>query len=423
MAPRVLTRRELHDLVWSKPLRDVAAELGISDVGLAKACKRHEVPRPEQGYWNKIHAGKPVKKAAFVEVDDARADRIELGGSLSQLPAEARVEIEGKRAQAKALAPISSVPPRAAATELQKSVEPTIRALRKSKPDATGALRTSGAGLCSVEVAPASVERIASILADLAGALEARGLSIKPTDTGVAIPRGKDLVLFSIREKTRRQTHEPTQAEIDAEARRQRKRQQYFSGARRDLEMSGLFDRTYPEFDIVHTGALVLELEGYDRGMRRSGADGKSQAVEKLIDSIVTGIDAILTLRRVEREQREERERRWNELCRRRDLATKRKEPERQRLDYWRQLTRTQREIDLLRRWIRENQISEGEVAADSVLRMLGWARARLGALEDNVSLENVDRLLKSRNLFPEVDDLLDPLGEPPDQPQYAWQL
>ena len=47
--PKVLTRRKLYDLVWARPMRDVAAELGISDVGLAKVCKRHRVPKPERG--------------------------------------------------------------------------------------------------------------------------------------------------------------------------------------------------------------------------------------------------------------------------------------------------------------------------------------------------------------------------------------
>lgn len=48
-APIIFTRRELYDLVWSKPMRDLAAELGISDVGLAKVCDRHRVPKPERG--------------------------------------------------------------------------------------------------------------------------------------------------------------------------------------------------------------------------------------------------------------------------------------------------------------------------------------------------------------------------------------
>jgi hypothetical protein len=34
----------------------------ISDVGLAKVCKRHHIPRPPPGYWAKLAAGKTVQK-------------------------------------------------------------------------------------------------------------------------------------------------------------------------------------------------------------------------------------------------------------------------------------------------------------------------------------------------------------------------
>jgi hypothetical protein len=83
--PIILSRRELYDLVWSKPMRDVAAEFGISDVGLSKVCERHRVPRPAQGHWNKINAGKPVKQTLFVETDDPSVNRVEIRGGLSQV--------------------------------------------------------------------------------------------------------------------------------------------------------------------------------------------------------------------------------------------------------------------------------------------------------------------------------------------------
>jgi len=41
-----LTREELYERVWQKPIREVAAELGISDVGLAKACRKSNIPLP-----------------------------------------------------------------------------------------------------------------------------------------------------------------------------------------------------------------------------------------------------------------------------------------------------------------------------------------------------------------------------------------
>jgi hypothetical protein len=428
MAPVILTRRELYDLIWSKPLRDVAADLGISDVGLSKVCERHRVPRPEQGYWNKVNAGKPAKKSIFVDVDDISINRVQINGALSQLPEEARNQIEKARAQRKAMtaatAPQLKTPPAAEPpAQLHKAVELTIRTLRKAKPDTIGTVRTSGAGFCHVEISAASVERVAAFLDGVARVLESRDLFIQATESGVAIPRGRDSVTFSLKEKTRRQKHEPTAQDLEAEAKRERRKQQYWAGTRRDIDTSSIFERAYPEFDTVQTGALVFEVEGYDRGMRRSWADGKSQTVETLIDSVVTGIDAILTLRRVEREQREERDRQWNELCRRRDLAKRRIDRERQRLSYWRKIARTQREIEMLRRWMARDQLEGGDAVAGNVRRMATWIQARLTTLEESIAVDNVDRLLASRNLFPEVDDLIDPLGEPPEEPQYPWQM
>jgi hypothetical protein len=55
MAETRLSRAELYMRIWDKPLRSVASELGISDVGLAKMCKRNGIPTPPQGY----HLRKP----------------------------------------------------------------------------------------------------------------------------------------------------------------------------------------------------------------------------------------------------------------------------------------------------------------------------------------------------------------------------
>lgn len=52
-----MKRSELYEKVWSIPVTKLAKELGISDVGLAKVCRRHAVPIPPRGYWAKIKAG------------------------------------------------------------------------------------------------------------------------------------------------------------------------------------------------------------------------------------------------------------------------------------------------------------------------------------------------------------------------------
>jgi hypothetical protein len=57
-----LTRQELYDLVWSEPVYKVAERYGISGVAFAKKCRNFGIPLPERGYWNRLQAGKKVRK-------------------------------------------------------------------------------------------------------------------------------------------------------------------------------------------------------------------------------------------------------------------------------------------------------------------------------------------------------------------------
>ena len=55
-----LTRQQLHDLVWDRPMTKLAKEFGLSDVALHKICRKFRVPTPPVGYWAKKAYGKPV---------------------------------------------------------------------------------------------------------------------------------------------------------------------------------------------------------------------------------------------------------------------------------------------------------------------------------------------------------------------------
>jgi hypothetical protein len=55
-----LKRGDLYELVWTAPVSEVAARIGISDVGLAKACRRADIPLPSRGYWARVSAGQPI---------------------------------------------------------------------------------------------------------------------------------------------------------------------------------------------------------------------------------------------------------------------------------------------------------------------------------------------------------------------------
>jgi integrase len=70
--PRVyrISRRDLYELIWSEPVTTLAQRFGISDVGLAKVCRRSGIPAPPRGYWAKIAAGDSIPRPALPERAD-----------------------------------------------------------------------------------------------------------------------------------------------------------------------------------------------------------------------------------------------------------------------------------------------------------------------------------------------------------------
>jgi len=57
-----LTRQELYDRVWAEPVYTLAKEFGLSNVGLGKACRRHNIPVPPRGYWARKSAGQKMRQ-------------------------------------------------------------------------------------------------------------------------------------------------------------------------------------------------------------------------------------------------------------------------------------------------------------------------------------------------------------------------
>jgi len=61
---RFWNRDSLYEEVWATPMSKVAQKYGISDVGLAKVCRKL-APVPGRGYWAKKDAGQAVEKIAL----------------------------------------------------------------------------------------------------------------------------------------------------------------------------------------------------------------------------------------------------------------------------------------------------------------------------------------------------------------------
>ena len=74
---------QLYDLVWSKPMRELAAEAGLSDVGLAKYFRNLGIPLPPRGYWAKKAAGRAPDPPAPPERGPGEWGRISVSGWLA----------------------------------------------------------------------------------------------------------------------------------------------------------------------------------------------------------------------------------------------------------------------------------------------------------------------------------------------------
>lgn len=71
MAVITLTREQLYERVWQTPSLHLRKEFGLSDVGLAKLCKRHKVTKPSLGYWARKSAGGKPKVTPLPVCNDS----------------------------------------------------------------------------------------------------------------------------------------------------------------------------------------------------------------------------------------------------------------------------------------------------------------------------------------------------------------
>ncbi|OFW56053.1 MAG: hypothetical protein A2133_12385 [Actinobacteria bacterium RBG_16_64_13] len=60
--PEVYERQKLYQEVWAEPVKIVARRYGVSDVALAKTCRKLAIPLPGRGHWAQLRAGQKMKR-------------------------------------------------------------------------------------------------------------------------------------------------------------------------------------------------------------------------------------------------------------------------------------------------------------------------------------------------------------------------
>lgn len=63
--PTKITRQELYQRVWGRPMVHVGADFGMSGNALRMYCVKYGIPIPGRGHWAKLKAGKKVNRVAL----------------------------------------------------------------------------------------------------------------------------------------------------------------------------------------------------------------------------------------------------------------------------------------------------------------------------------------------------------------------
>jgi len=212
----VLKREELYDLVWTEPLSKLAKKYAISDVGLAKICKRLQIPRPEQGHWVRVKKNWPVKaRPQLPPVHDT---------SLFQVVIEARkgpASDPERKLDADPLIIQERLPEnKIHVPATLSSPHPLIRATagraKGMRPDKYGRISLRANECLDIHVGPASLPRALRVMNALIKALEKRGITISVKNTARfetrVFVRGEELSI-GIYESSKQMPHALTASE------------------------------------------------------------------------------------------------------------------------------------------------------------------------------------------------------------------
>lgn len=392
---KTVSREELYQQVWSKPMTKVAADYGVTGTALKKTCDRHLIPTPERGYWAKLEYGKRVSKEALPPPTEPNLATVRISGSseqhLSPSVREAREKARDrlhKHAAAKPLLVPASEPTLSIAEP--PCLAATRRIISKARPDDQGFAAARSKGVVPLKVAPASIERGIRVLSQFFALAETQGHLPKATEDGLVLIVENESIAFGLEEQPEKTLHQPTPAELK----------------RRDERARwGYTTDPWPKYDHVPSGrlAIVIHANPYS-GLRRTYSDGKTQALERMLPDILAGFVGHAAYISERRRESDERERRHREAEARRQREEAFNGREKRRMEFvdaiHEQLTQRSKLTAVLRHL--EKATSED---AARVNTMTTWVRQRLKQIDAVISPQFLDISARSSKVnFAEPD-------------------
>jgi hypothetical protein len=208
------TREQLYQAIWSTPCIKLAAKLGISDVALAKTCRKLGVPRPPRGYWARIEAGEKLPKLRLPAAKEGQ-DIVVGFNVVENVARREEWAANNVLTAGKSNKPgLVELPPES--SELHPIAEKHRRALEKAKPDQHGFVTVRSKDLFFCSVSTAVMPRLTRALHAIICELEDRDFDFEPGANeyeGLQISRDNDRAELRWSEAQHEIEREPTDAD------------------------------------------------------------------------------------------------------------------------------------------------------------------------------------------------------------------
>jgi len=285
-----LKRIDLYEQVWSIPMTKLAKQYQISDVGLAKICKKLKIPVPGRGYWAKKGKGKRPSLLSIKGIPEFVVHKIT--HDIPNLENEENDQIHALISFEEKLENYIQVP------EKLYSPHPLVaftkQCLKMENSDTYGHLRVSHKKCLDVRISKDNIDRTMRIYDALIKALERRGfgVSINESNGTTTVSVLGEILEIKLEEPTTKVERELTQEE------------------KKKLFQNGWI---YDRYRYVPSGQLVFRINEYIDGIRKSWSDGKRHRLEYCLNSFIVGLIRAAEKEKIKRLEREQKEREWRE--------------------------------------------------------------------------------------------------------------
>jgi hypothetical protein len=366
-----VTREELYRRVWTKPVTEVAKELGISNVGLAKICARLSVPRPPRGYWQKLEVGKAVRAPRLLpaeEVDPVRVFITPFQKPESQLQDPSVQECIRYESL-----PMNHIDVSQDLQGAHSIVCEAAELLENSELDSSGRIAQWNAkgkpGWLDLRVSKNSLVRALRIMSGLIKALDSRGYTFQTSEKNTHCVINGTEVKFYVWENVSRSEREPNKEE---------------------QERPWAFEK----WVYTPTEQLVFVLDEH-WAPRRRWSDRKGKALEHQLNEVVAGMVVAAETIRLKDIEAERSKQDWMKAEQQRVESDRRQRLEEERRDQLDTMTGLWIKSQNLKQFVGACEkffLAQTKSSDELVARWLDWARAYADHLNPlmNGQLESV---------------------------------